>query len=31
MDWESFQAIEPYLKTPNLEVLNDVFEEAGLE
>jgi integrase len=28
--WDSFQAIEPYLNAPTVEVVNDAFEEAGL-
>lgn len=29
--WSSFQAIEPYLNAPSPSVVNDAFEEAGLE
>lgn len=28
--WDSYQAIEPYLKAPTPEVVNKAFEEAGL-
>lgn len=28
--WGSFQAIEPFLNAPSLEVVNEAFENAGL-
>ena len=29
--WDSFQAIEPYLNAPTSDVVNEAFEEAGIE
>lgn len=29
--WDSFQAIEPYLNAPTPDVVNEAFEDAGLE
>jgi len=29
--WDSFEAIKPYLNAPTPEIVNEAFENAGLE